>query len=91
MRATFRAHRIPTPGAKPYIVTVGPDDNIWFCASGTGKIGRLTLDDDRVTEFSVPTPGAEPIGIAGGSDGNLWFTEYGAHRMGRITVAGDIV
>ena len=30
-------HVIPTPGARPYIVVVGPDGAIWFCESGASK------------------------------------------------------
>ena len=40
---SFVAHAIPTPGAKPYLITPGPDGAIWFAESGTGKIGRLDL------------------------------------------------
>jgi len=48
-------HPIPTPDAKPYIVTVGPDGLLWFCESGTAKIGRLDPDSGAFTEFATPT------------------------------------
>ena len=34
-------HPIPTPDSKPYIIVLGPDQHLWFCESGTSKIGRL--------------------------------------------------
>ncbi len=86
----IREHRIPTPGSKPYILTLGPDGNLWFCQSGASKIGRLSPKDGTFTEFAVPTPDSQPIGIITGADGNLWFTEYSAHKIGRITLDGKI-
>src|SRR6476620_5115854 len=68
-------HPIPTPDAKPYIITVGPDGLLWFCESGTAKIGRLDQDSGAFTEFPTPTPNSRPIGIIAGPDGNLWFCE----------------
>jgi virginiamycin B lyase len=70
----IREHRIPTPGSKPYIITLGPDGNLWFCESGVSRIARLSLKDGTFTEFVIPTRNSEPIGIITGADGNLWFT-----------------
>ena len=41
-RFVIREHRIPTAKARPYIVTLGPDGNVWFCESGADRIGRLS-------------------------------------------------
>ena len=43
MAYTYLEHRAPTPGAKPYICVLGEDGCIWFCASGTSRIGRLDM------------------------------------------------
>src|SRR5258706_9396428 len=86
----IREHRIPTRDARPYILALGPDGNVWFCESGADKIGRLSPRDYAITEFALPSAGAMPIGIVAGADGNLWFTEHAAHRIGRITPAGAI-
>src|SRR5690242_8834619 len=83
-------HPIPTPDAKPYITVVGPDGRLWFCESGTGKIGRLDLDDGTFSEFPTPTANSRPIGIIPGPDGNLWFCENAANQIGRITPHGLI-
>src|ERR1700681_2666337 len=51
----IRLHPIPTPDAKPYIIVVGPDGALWFCESGTAKIGRLDPSTGGFTEFATPT------------------------------------
>lgn len=81
-------------------ITAGPDGNLWFTESFTGrKIGRIT-PDGTITEFSTPRI-INPFGIVAGPDGNLWFTEYGFEELpgfpdtnlglvGRITPSGVI-
>ncbi|HTV30968.1 MAG TPA: hypothetical protein VMF32_24750, partial [Xanthobacteraceae bacterium] len=89
-RVTIREHRIPNPGAKPYIAVEGPDGALWFCESGTAKIGRFDPDRATFTEFALAAKTATPIGIVAGGDGNLWFCEKAINRIGRITLQGDI-
>jgi streptogramin lyase len=81
----IREHRIPTPGSKPYIITPGPDGNLWFCESGASKIGRIT-PDGQITEFPLPTPKAGPNGMILAPDGNVWFSE--SDKRG-LTVVGQ--
>src|SRR5260370_35830407 len=83
-------HPIPTPQSKPYIIVFGPDQPLWFCESGTSKIGRLNPDNGAFTEFPTPTPSSRPIGITSGADGALWFCENAGNRIGRITTSGAI-
>ena len=71
----IRLHPIPSPDAKPYIIVVGPDGHLWFCESGTSKIGRLDPDKGSFVEYATPTPDARPIGIIPGPDNHLWFCE----------------
>ncbi len=86
----IREHRIPTDGSKPYIAVEGRDGCLWFCESGTSRIGRLDPNAYRFTEFALPTANATPIGIVAGPDGNLWFAEKSANQIGRITPRGEI-
>ena len=86
----FVAHTIPSPGAKPYLITPGPDGGVWFAESGTGKIGRLDLGSGTVDEFAIPTAGNQTTGIAAGADGNLWFSENAVAKLGRITPGGVV-
>ena len=38
---------IPTPGADPQAMVVGPDGNLWFTESGRDQIGRVNLSRAR--------------------------------------------
>ncbi len=76
-------------GTKPNGIVAGPDGNLWFTETTTGKIGRIT-PTGVVTEFSNGiTANSRPFGITVGPDGNLWFTEL-TGRIGRITPAGVV-
>ena len=69
----------------------GPDGNLWFTETGTGKIGRLSPNSFSVTgEFPTLTPNSAPVGITVGQDGALWFTENGQDKVGRITTGGTV-
>src|SRR3954470_20153048 len=83
---TIREHRIPAKDSKPYIATEAADGALWFCESGTSKIGRLDTKTYTFTEFDLPTPNATPIGIVPGPDGALWFAEKSGNKIGRITL-----
>ncbi|MFY9599358.1 MAG: hypothetical protein WAR02_03905, partial [Pseudolabrys sp.] len=60
-KVRIREHRIPSVNSAPYICVEGPDHNLWFCESGTAKIGRFDPRSAAFTEFSLPTAGATPI------------------------------
>ena len=83
-------HPIPTPQSKPYIIVFGPDQHLWFCESGTSKIGRMNPSNSSFIEFDTPTPNSRPIGITPAADGALWFCENAGNRIGRITTSGAI-
>ena len=87
---TITEYPIPTAGAAPSEVTVGPDGALWFTENvGGNKIGRITTSG-IITEYPVPTPGSGPWGIAAGPDGALWFTEEYGSKIGRITTSGAV-
>ena len=83
-------HPIPSPDSKPYIIVFGPDQHLWFCESGTSKIGRINPGNGSFVEFDTPTPNAKPIGITLAADGALWFCENAGNNIGRITTSGAI-
>ena len=83
-------HPIPSADSRPYIIVFGPDRQLWFCESGTSKIGRMNPDDGSFVEFATPTPDARPIGITPAADGALWFCENAGNQIGRITTEGAI-
>ena len=79
-----------TPAAQPRGITAGPDGNLWFTETATGKIGKIT-PTGAVTEYSTGiSPAASLSFIAAGPDGNLWFTEFTGNRVGMITPDGVV-
>src|SRR5207244_7717064 len=70
-------HPIPTPQSKPYIIVFGPDRHLWFCESGTSKIGRMNPGNGSFIEFDTLTPNSRPIGIVPDADGTWGIGDYG--------------
>jgi streptogramin lyase len=69
----------------PFAITAGPDGNLWFTESGTGKVGKMTTSGVK-SEYA--TENDEPEGIASGPDGNLWFVEHSLRNVGHMTTSG---
>jgi streptogramin lyase len=76
----------------PYLLTPGPDGNIWFseitwayAADGGNHIGSIT-PQGSITEYPIPTLNSEPSDITKGPDGNIWFTEYAANQIGEVVL-----
>ena len=88
--AKFKMHKIPSANSQPYICVGGPDRQLWFCESGTSKIGRFNVTEASFIEFAIPEPNAMPIGITPGADGNMWFCAKKANKIGRIGLNGSI-
>jgi streptogramin lyase len=89
---TIATFPLPTPGASPGGITLGPEGALWFTENGAGKIGRITTSG-AVAEFALPSPGSlmsVPNDIVPGPNGALWFTELRANKIGRITTQGTI-
>jgi streptogramin lyase len=77
---------VPT-GSKPYGIAAGPDGNLWFTDTGTGKIGKITTGG-TITEYA--SENNEPEGITAGPDGNLWFVEHTLRHVAHMTTAGAL-
>jgi virginiamycin B lyase len=45
-------YSISTANAGPYGITAGPDGNLWFTEE-IGKIGKISLKDGKITEYSI--------------------------------------
>ena len=79
------------PPISPDLVgmALGPDDSLWWCEAGYGRIGRRT-NDGEITHFPIQS---KPNGIqqlAMGPDGAFWFTNFNGNAIGRITLDGEI-
>jgi virginiamycin B lyase len=80
---SIQEFEIPTAGANPQDLVLGPDGNIWFTERTTNKIGRISASNPgTIDEF--PTVGNGPDIITVGPDGALWFTELNSTSIGRI-------
>jgi streptogramin lyase len=89
----YTVFQTPTAGSGPWMITPGPDGNLWFTEQGPStsdihKIGRATLSGE-ITEFDLPA-GSLPSGITAGPDGAIWFTDYTGQMIGRITTDGRL-
>src|SRR5579871_6645699 len=89
----FATSSSPYGSSAPDVITVGPDNALWFTEVDGNSIGRITTSGS-LTEFPITTPipsgtgSTSPKGIALGPDGALWFTETAGNNVVRITSAG---
>jgi streptogramin lyase len=77
------------PGATPFFITLGPDNDFWFTTgSQPGSIGTIAPKGARML-FPLPPSGPSvSLRIASGADGNLWATLDGG--IAKITPAGNV-
>src|SRR5262249_5074141 len=87
--ATTWVAPLPTAGAEPYHLVVGPDGSVWFTELQGNRIGRVA-PGGAITEYALPDPGSKPHGPAVATDGNVWVAESGSDRIARITPLGVI-
>lgn len=79
-----------TAVSQPYVITAGPDSNLWFTECNSNKIGRISTAGE-ITEFPLPIPNSQPHGITMGPRASLWFTEFAANKIGIISTNGVIL
>ncbi len=78
----------PVPGGPATeAIALGPDDNIWFSASGHPGPHHPVGDGDALPD---PDPG-DPGQLTVGMDGALWYTLIEANRVGRMTLDGSVI
>lgn len=77
-------------------VAVGSDGNVWFTKEQAGKISKLTVPGDVVTDYDIPWGNPVNRPLVKGSDGNIWFTTVdvttGAttSKITRVTPSGSV-
>ena len=91
---TVQEFNLPTAGATPQDLVLGPDGSIWFAERGISKIGRISVGSmptssgfktsGTIDEFPTKYAGAAPDIMIVGPDGNIWFTEQSNKSIGRI-------
>jgi len=87
----FTEFAIPTPGATPFDVAVGPDGSVWFTEFGANQIGRLDPATGLIAETPLPGGPNGPRGIAIGVDGKVWFTKRFDDLVGFLDPATNAV
>ena len=71
-------------------ITVGPDNNLWFCDQTTNKIGKITQSGVS-TLYLASSRYKGPMGITTGPDGNLWFTGFADDSINVMNTNGEII
>lgn len=82
-------YELPTLGAVPIYVSLGPDKNIWGTCLANNNIFRVTTDDNPiVTEIQITatSENRRPIAIKEDPRGEayMWFSTEAGHTVGRI-------
>jgi virginiamycin B lyase len=71
-------------------VALGADGNLWFGATNSTAIIRLTPGGIATAFTAGLTAGANFGGLTKGPDGNIWFTELNKSIVGKITPGGTV-
>ena len=81
---------LPTLGAVPIYLALGPDDNIWGTCLANNTIFRVTTGKHPVVhELSISTKAAHERPIAIKPDPNrnyMWFTTEAGHNVCRVDI-----
>lgn len=86
---TITEYDIPTPNSGPHSITEGPDGNLWFIESNSGKIGKMTKSG-VFTEYSSGISQPPLVGdIAAGHDSRVWFTDPNSPQPGTVKAIDD--
>ena len=60
----------------PFTLAIDNDGQIWFTATGSGKIGFINPQNNEITEFSRDPPLKGPEALIFDEQGNLWIAEH---------------
>ncbi len=80
MSGKIEEFEVPTIGAGPDAVVLGPDGNIWVAATDADKLLRVTPKGEIAVVADGISPGSKPLSIS--VRGNaLWFSETAGSRI----------
>lgn len=60
----------------PFTLTIDDEGKIWFSETGTGTIGYINPENNKVTKISIEEPLKGPEALIFDSVGNLWIAEH---------------
>lgn len=75
---------LPTPGAAPRRLEIGPDGMIWTGEFRGGKMARFDPRTETFTEYPLPGPDPSPYGLGFDADGYLWYDSHDMDLLGRF-------
>lgn len=78
---------VPTPGARPYGIKVGPDGTVWVALLGTNKLAAVDPKTLVLTEHVIPAADARPRRLEVTADGVVWYADYRRGVAGRFDPA----
>ena len=73
---------IPFQTDKPFEITAGPDQSLWF-KLGKTHLGRISTAGS-FTLYSTPSSTSWLGSLTLGADGNIWLTELGGNEVGKL-------
>jgi virginiamycin B lyase len=80
---------VPTSGARPYGVRVGPQGTVWVVLVGTHKLASIDPATLDITEHAIPAEDARPRRLEITADGRVWYADYRRGFLGRYDPAAD--
>ncbi|MCC3772084.1 hypothetical protein [Streptomyces sp. UNOC14_S4] len=72
-------------GSAPVGVAVGGDGALWYCASGTNRVGRIDAEGGQPAEWTLPTANSGPYAVAIRSGGEVWCSGANSKSLVRLT------
>jgi virginiamycin B lyase len=75
----------PTPGARPYGITLDAGGRPWIALFGTNRLA--TVDSTGIVELPLPRAAARPRRLEVGRDGRVWYVDYAGGYLGRYDPA----
>lgn len=83
---------VPTAGAHPRRMEVGPDGMIYFGEYNGAKMGQFNPKTETFKEFPLPGPDPSPYALGFDADGYLWYDSHNMDLIGRFNPkTGEVI
>lgn len=78
---------VPTKGARPYGIKVGPDGVVYAVLFGTNKLATVDPETLALREHDLPQRDARPRRLEVAAAGLVYYVDYARGTLGRFDVA----
>lgn len=75
---------VPTQGARPYGIKIGPDGTVWVALFGANKLASIDPETLALTEYAIADTEARPRRLEVTEDGRVWYSDYTRGKLGRF-------